>query len=60
MTQTDATGTSKISALQTAVHQLLTMLQNASSTVGDVKAAIIPFSKTVAPACRLSRRFCAK
>ncbi|MEI9996303.1 MAG: TadE/TadG family type IV pilus assembly protein [Rhizomicrobium sp.] len=47
MTQTDSTGTSKISALQTATHQLLTMLQNASSTAGDVRAAIIPFSKTV-------------
>jgi Flp pilus assembly protein TadG len=31
MTQTDGTGTSKISALQTATHQLLTMLQNASA-----------------------------
>jgi Flp pilus assembly protein TadG len=47
MTQTDNTGTSKISALQTATHQLLTMLQNASPTAGDVRAAIIPFSKTV-------------
>ncbi|HXC54265.1 MAG TPA: pilus assembly protein [Rhizomicrobium sp.] len=47
MTQTDGTGTSKISALITATHQLLTMLQNASSTAGDVRAAIIPFSKTV-------------
>ena len=47
MTQTDNTGTSKISALQTATHQLLTMLQNASANAGDVQAAIIPFSKTV-------------
>lgn len=47
MTQTDSTGTSKLSALQTATHQLLTQLQNASSTAGDVEAAIVPFSKTV-------------
>jgi Flp pilus assembly protein TadG len=47
MTQTDGTGTSKISALKTAVSQVLTMLQNASNTPGDVQAAIIPFSKTV-------------
>jgi len=47
MTQTDSTGTSKISALITATDQLLTMLQNASTTAGDVQAAIIPFSKTV-------------
>ena len=47
MTQTDGTGTSKISALKTAVGQLLTMLQGASTTPGDVEAAIIPFSKTV-------------
>ncbi|MBV9043573.1 MAG: hypothetical protein JO348_00945 [Alphaproteobacteria bacterium] len=47
MTQTDSTGTSKLSALKTATHQLLTILQNASATAGDVKVAIIPFSKTV-------------
>ena len=47
MTQSDATGTTKISALITATDQLLTMLQNASTTAGDVQAAIIPFSKTV-------------
>jgi Flp pilus assembly protein TadG len=47
MTETDSTGTSKISALITATDQLLTMLQNASPTAGDVQAAIIPFSKTV-------------
>ncbi len=46
MTQSDSSGT-KIAALQTATHQLLSMLQNASTTVGDVQAAIIPFSKTV-------------
>ena len=47
MTQTDGTGTSKISALKTAVGQVLTMLQNASNNPGDVQAAIIPFSLTV-------------
>ncbi len=35
MTQTDSTGTSKISALKTATHSLLTMLQNAAATAGD-------------------------
>ena len=47
MTQTDSTGTSKISALITATDQLLTLLKNASPTAGDVRAAIIPFSLTV-------------
>ncbi|MGN6515498.1 MAG: pilus assembly protein TadG-related protein [Rhizomicrobium sp.] len=47
MTQTDSTGTSKIDALKTATHQLLTTLQGASANPGDVKVAIIPFSKTV-------------
>ncbi|HUB85372.1 MAG TPA: VWA domain-containing protein, partial [Rhizomicrobium sp.] len=47
MTQTDSTGTSKISALKTAVNQLLGTLQSASATPGDVMAAIIPFSKDV-------------
>jgi len=47
MTQTDSTGTSKISALKTATTQLLTTLQNAAATPGDVKVAIIPFSKDV-------------
>ncbi len=47
MTQTDSTGTSKISALKTATTQLLTTLQSAAATAGDVKVAIIPFSKDV-------------
>jgi len=47
MTQSDSTGTTKISALITATDQLLTMLQNASPNAGDVQAAIIPFSKDV-------------
>jgi Flp pilus assembly protein TadG len=47
MTQTDSTGTSKISALKSATHQLLTILQNAAAHPGDVKVSIIPFSKDV-------------
>jgi Flp pilus assembly protein TadG len=47
MTQTDATGTSKITALRTASHQLLTQLQNAAVNPGDVQVAIIPFAKDV-------------
>ncbi len=47
MTETDKTGTSKISALITATGQLLTMLKNASPNAGDVQAAVIPFSKDV-------------
>lgn len=47
MTQTDSTGTSKISALKSATHQLLTTLQNAASHPGDVQVAIVPFSKDV-------------
>ena len=37
----------KITALKSATHSLLTTLQNASSNPGDVKVAIIPFSKDV-------------
>jgi Flp pilus assembly protein TadG len=47
MTQTDSSGTSKISALKTATNQLLTTLQNAAATPGDVMVSIIPFSKDV-------------
>ncbi len=47
MSQTDATGTSKISALKTATHQLLTQLQNAAVTPGDVQVSIVPFSLDV-------------
>ena len=43
----DSTGTSKISALKDASHQLLTILQNAASTAGDVQVAIMPFAKDV-------------
>ena len=47
MTQTDTNGTSKISALKTASHNLLTMLQNSAQTAGDVQVAIIPFNNFV-------------
>src|ERR1051325_2084014 len=47
MLEQDGTGTSKISALKTATHQLLTSLQNAAATAGDVKVAIVPFAKDV-------------
>ena len=41
-----AAGT-KIASLQTATHNLLTMLHNAAANPGDVQAAIIPFVKDV-------------
>jgi Flp pilus assembly protein TadG len=47
MAQTDATGTSKISALKTATHQLLTQLKGAAANPGDVQVSIIPFSLDV-------------
>lgn len=47
MTQTDSSGTSKISALKTATTQLLGTLQGASATPGDVMVSIVPFSKDV-------------
>lgn len=47
MTETDSTGTSKISALKTASDQLLTILQGASATAGDVQVSIVPFAKLV-------------
>jgi Flp pilus assembly protein TadG len=47
MSETDATGTSKMSALKTATHQLLTQLQGAAINPGDVKVAIIPFADDV-------------
>jgi Flp pilus assembly protein TadG len=47
MSQTDATGTSKISALKTATHQLLTQLQNIAVHPGDVQVSIVPFSLDV-------------
>ena len=47
MSQTDYTGTSKMSALKTASHQLLGMLQNAAINDGDVRVAVIPFARNV-------------
>jgi Flp pilus assembly protein TadG len=47
MSETDSSGTSKISALKTASHQLLTQLQNAAINPGDVQVALIPFSLDV-------------
>lgn len=46
MSQGDSNG-SKMSSLKTASHQLLTLLQNASPTAGDVQVAIIPFARDV-------------
>jgi len=46
MNNGDASG-SKMSALQSASHQLLTVLQNAAHTPGDVKVGIVPFSRSV-------------
>lgn len=42
----DSTGT-KMDALKNASKQLLTILQNASSTAGDVKVSIVPFDRNV-------------
>jgi Flp pilus assembly protein TadG len=47
MDETDKTGTSKMSALQDAAHQLLKMLRNASAHTGDVKVSIVPFNRDV-------------
>ena len=47
MTQTDSSGTSKISALKTAANNLLTTLQSASATVGDVQMSMVSFAKLV-------------
>ncbi|HEY0283463.1 MAG TPA: pilus assembly protein TadG-related protein [Rhizomicrobium sp.] len=47
MTESDYTGTSKMTALKTASQSLLTMLKNASSIAGDVQVAVIPFSRDV-------------
>ncbi len=44
MTQTDASGTSKISALKTATTNLLSMLKGAAVNTGDVMVSIVPFT----------------
>ena len=45
MSQGDSSGT-KMDALQNASHQLLTILQNAVTTAGDVQVSIVPFVKS--------------
>lgn len=47
MAETDASGTSKMAALKTATHQLLTQLQGAAANPGDVEVAIVPFAREV-------------
>ena len=47
MDESDSTGTTKMSALKTASHSLLDMLQNASANPGDVKVSIVPFNRDV-------------
>ncbi len=42
----DSSG-SKMAALKSAANQLLTILQNASTTAGDVQVSIVPFVKSV-------------
>ncbi len=44
MTETDASGTSKISALKTATTNLLNMLKGAAVNPGDVMVSIVPFT----------------
>jgi hypothetical protein len=46
MTESDSGGT-KLAALKSATHQLLTLLQGASANPGDVQVSIVPFSKDV-------------
>jgi Flp pilus assembly protein TadG len=46
MAQGDSTGT-KMEALKNASKQLLTILQNSSSTAGDVQVSISPFDRNV-------------
>jgi len=40
-------GITKMSALQSGAHQLLTVLENAANTPGDVKVGIVPFTRSV-------------
>ena len=47
MSESDSTGTTKMSALKTATHQLLTQLQAAALNPGDVQVALIPFALDV-------------
>src|SRR5262245_61025055 len=47
MSEKDSTGTSKLSALKTASHHLLTQLKNAAVNDGDIYVSSIPFNKDV-------------
>jgi len=47
MTEIDATGTSKISALKMAMHNLLATLRSAAQNPGDIEVSIIPFNNFV-------------
>ena len=47
MTQKDANGISKISALQTATTQLLSTLQGVAQNTGDIMVSIVPFTTGV-------------
>lgn len=47
MSETDDTGTSKMTALKNATHQLLTQLQGVAIKPGDVQVALIPFALDV-------------
>lgn len=47
MTQLDIYGVSKITALKTAVTQLLTIFQNAAKNPNDVMVSIVPFTTGV-------------
>ena len=47
MSETDSTGTSKMTALKNASHSLLTTLQSVAANPGDVEVAIVPFAKDV-------------
>jgi Flp pilus assembly protein TadG len=47
MNDSDRSGQSKMAALKSASHSLLTMLQGAGTNAGDVRVAIIPFAKDV-------------
>lgn len=47
MSDSDKTGQTKMAALKTASHALLTLLQGAGTNPGDVQVSIVPFSKDV-------------
>jgi Flp pilus assembly protein TadG len=47
MSDSDRTGLTKMSALKSASHSLLTLLQGAGTNPGDVRVSIIPFARNV-------------